>query len=95
MTFLRVLPASASPDELRRARRALARLADDEVREQCQVEVMGHDDALATVAARAAASDLTILGVQRHGRRQKLFGDFTRQIARRTSSPLIVISRRG
>jgi nucleotide-binding universal stress UspA family protein len=38
---------------------------------------------------------LTILGVQRHGRRKKLFGDFTLQIAQRTSCPLIVISRRG
>ncbi len=93
LTFLRVLPTSAGADELRRAQRALGRLASDEVRERCEVEVVRDDNALATVAARAAASDLTILGAQRHGRK-KLFGEFTRQIAQRTSCPLIVISRR-
>ena len=50
---------------------------------------------LETVARRADESDLLILGVQRHGRRKKLFGGFTRQIARRTSCPIIVMSRRG
>lgn len=95
VTFLRVLPMSAGPDEVRRARRALVRLAADGARQLCQIEVLRDDDPLAAVAARAAASDLTILGVQRHGRRKKLFGNFTRQIAQRISCPLIVISRRG
>ncbi len=75
--------------------RDLGRLADDEVRQPCQVEVVQSDDALATVAERADESDLLILGVQRHGRRKKLFGGFTRQIAQRTSCPIIVMSRRG
>ncbi len=95
VTFLHVLPTSAGSGELRRARRALVRLAADGARQRCQIEVLQTDDALAAVAARAAASDLTILGVQRHGRRKKLLGNFTRQIAQRTSCPLIVISRRG
>jgi nucleotide-binding universal stress UspA family protein len=95
VTFLRVLPASAKPDEVRRAKRDLDRLADDQVRRQCQVEVVQSDDALKTVAQRADESDLLILGVQRHGRRKKLFGSFTLQIARRTSCPIIVMSRRG
>jgi nucleotide-binding universal stress UspA family protein len=95
VTFLRVLPTSTAPDEVRRVRRALVRLSADEARQRCQIEVLRDDDALTAVAARAAASDLTILGVQRHGRRKKLFGDFTLQIAQRTSCPLIVISRRG
>ena len=95
VTFLRVLPMSAGSDEVRRAQRALVRLAADAARELCQIEVLRDDDPLAAVAARAAVSDLTILGVQRHGRRKKLFGDFTRQIAQRTSCPLIVVSRRG
>jgi nucleotide-binding universal stress UspA family protein len=53
------------------------------------------DDVLAAVSAKADESDLLILGVQRHGRHKKLFGDFTRQIAQRTTRPIIVISRRG
>jgi nucleotide-binding universal stress UspA family protein len=36
-----------------------------------------------------------ILGVQRHGRRKKLFGGFTRQIAQRTTCPIIAMSRKG
>jgi len=95
VTFLRVLPTHAKPDERRRARRDLIQLAEDHVREPCQVEVLQSDDASSTVAARADESDLLILGVQRHGRHKKLFGDFTRQISRRTSCPIIVMSRRG
>ena len=96
VTFLRILPDKAGPKELRRAKRELRRLADDEIREQpSHVEVRTSDDPLGTVAECADESDLLILGVQRHGRYKKLFGDFTRQIAQRTSCPIIVMSRRG
>ena len=95
VTFLRVLPSGAKPDEVRRAQRELAQLAADEVRQQSHVEIVQSDDPLAAVAERADASDLLILGVQRHGRRKKLFGSFTRQIAQRTTCPIIVVSRRG
>lgn len=95
VTFLRVLPASASPAVVRRARQALVRLAADAARQRCEINVVQNDDPLTAVAKHAAASDLMILGVQRHGRRKKLFGNFTRQIARQTSCPLLVISRRG
>jgi nucleotide-binding universal stress UspA family protein len=95
LIFLRVLPENASPDVIRLAKRDLRRLADDEVREPCEVVVELSDDALATVVQYADESDLLILGVQRHGRRKKLFGGFTRQIAKQTSCPIIVMSRRG
>jgi nucleotide-binding universal stress UspA family protein len=38
---------------------------------------------------------LLILGIQRIGSREKLFGSFTRELAKRTSCPIIVLSRRG
>jgi nucleotide-binding universal stress UspA family protein len=95
VTFLRVLPTSAKADEVRIAKRDLRRLADDAVRDQCHVEVVQSDDALTTIASHADASDLLILGVQRLGRRKKLFGNFTRQIAQRTRCPIIAMSRRG
>jgi amino acid transporter/nucleotide-binding universal stress UspA family protein len=95
LTFLRVLPGSATADEVRHAQRELRRLAADEIRQRCNVEVIQSDDALQTVAQKAEEADLLILGVQRLGRRKKLFGEFTRQLARRTSCPLIVMSRRG
>ncbi len=95
VTFLRVLPAGATLEDQRRARRALLQLANDEVRRPCQIEVLTNDDPLGAVAARAEHADLLILGVQRHGRHKKLFGKFTRQLAQRTDCPLVVMSRRG
>ncbi len=95
VTFLRVLPAGARPDEMRRAERDLVRLAEDEGRKSHRVEVLQSDDALGAVAQRADESDLLILGVQRLDRHKKLFGGFTRQIAQRTSCPIIVMSSRG
>ena len=95
VTFLRVMPTTASEEEVRRARRELNRLAADQVRGRCHIELLRSDDALGTVAERAEASDLLILGVQRHGRRKKLFGSFSRQLAQHTSCPIIVMSRRG
>jgi APA family basic amino acid/polyamine antiporter len=95
LTVLRVLPTSATANDVRNAKRDLRRLVADEVREPCIIEVVQSDDALATVVERADESDLLILGVQRHARRKKLFGDFTRQIAKRTSCAIIVMSRRG
>ncbi len=95
LTFLRVLPASASADDVRLAQRDLRRLVDDEVGEPCNVKVVQSDDALAAVVDQANEFDLLILGVQRHGRRKKLFGSFTRQVAQRTTCTIIVMSRRG
>jgi len=95
VTFLRVLPARATPSEIRRVERDLRILAEDEMGPQARAEVVCHDDAVAAVAGRAADADLLVLGVQRLGRTQKLFGDFTRRIAPRTTCALMVISRRG
>jgi nucleotide-binding universal stress UspA family protein len=97
VTFVQVLPRSRKPSEVRRAQRDLRRLGDDEVGEhyRYQVEVLQSDDAVAAIAERAAQCDLVILGVQRLGRRRKLLGEFTRQVAARTSCPVVVMSRRG
>ncbi len=94
LTFLRVLPLSTSREDITLAERDLRRLAEDEVRKPCQIKVVTSDDALQTVAEYADQADLLILGVQRHGRRKKLFGGFTRQLAQRTNCPMIVMSRR-
>ena len=95
ITFLRVLPVSATSNEVRRARTELRRLAEDGGLDSWDVEIVQCEDAVSAVADRAKESDLIILGVQRLGRREKLFGDFTRHIAARTTRPIIVMSRRG
>ncbi len=95
VTFLQVLPQSAKPDKTRVARRKLKLLADDSVRSLSNIEIVQSDDALGTIVEQANASDLLILGIQRIGRRKKLFGDFTRQLAAKTKCPIIAMSRRG
>ncbi|TWU57838.1 Serine/threonine exchanger SteT [Rubripirellula reticaptiva] len=93
--FLRVVPTNTSAADLKRVKKELDRLAYDNFGGRCEREVLLHDDAIAAVVERADESGLIILGVQRIGPRQKLFGRFTRQIAGQTKCPVIVISRRG
>ena len=95
VTFLRVARADATPDEVNRIRRELDRMAADNAAGQAEREVILSDDPTTAVAARAREGSLVILGIQRIGRFEKLFGDFTRQIARQTTCPMMVISRRG
>ena len=95
VTFLRVLREHATSQEVKRITRELQRTAADVLRGHYEVEVVLSDDPLDAVASRADLADLLILGVQRIGRREKLFGDFTRAIAPLTSCPMVVLSRRG
>jgi hypothetical protein len=95
VTFLRVVPTGTSLRRWRRIRRDLDRMARDNVSGRCEREVIKSDDPVAAITRRAEECGLVILGVQRIGPRQKLFGRFTRQIAQRTRCPIIVISRRG
>ncbi|MFT7619303.1 MAG: APA family basic amino acid/polyamine antiporter [Planctomycetota bacterium] len=95
VTFLRVMPENTSKENLRRARRDLVELADDQIQLPCNVEVITDNNPKVAIAARADASDLVIVGVQRLGSKQKLFGSFTRDLANRTSCSIIVMSRRG
>jgi APA family basic amino acid/polyamine antiporter len=90
VTFLRVLPEKSGPRVVRRASRELQYLTDSI--SGSTAEVVQHNDVLSTVAEKAEDYDLLVLGLQRHGRCKKLFGEFTRRIAQRTSCPLVVIS---
>ena len=92
--FLRVLPRHAGEKECDAARRALTEFADPLCHGPYRVRVVCSDQAVETVVQRAEQCDLLILGVQRVGR-QKLFGQFALQVARRTDKPLLLISRRG
>ncbi len=95
VTFLRVVSSATTPAELKRIRRDLDRMARDNAGGGCEREVITSDDAVTTIVQRANESGLVILGVQRLGPRQKLFGGLTRQIAERTSCSIMVLSRRG
>lgn len=94
VTFLRVVPEDIDPAEYRRAKRELDRTAYDNIVGRSERVLLKSDDPISAIT-EAAKDQMVILGVQRIGPHRKLFGSFTRQIARRSDSPLIVISRRG
>ena len=95
VTFLRVLPREAPEDRCRKARRELAHAALEEVPFHSKVEVIRGDDAVGVLVKKASESDLVILGLQRPGRRRKMFGETTLKIARDTGCGIIMISQRG
>ena len=95
VSFLRVLPREASGDRRRKARRELAHKALEEVPFHSQVEVISDDDAAGTLVRKASESDLVVLGLQRLGRKRKMFGNTALKIARETGCGIIMISQRG
>jgi nucleotide-binding universal stress UspA family protein len=94
-TLLRIVPTGTDVESREKARRDLDRLAADEVPGPCERELVESDDVAREVAARAAAHDLVVLGLQRLGPRRKAFGDLALGIARTTDCGIIMISRRG
>lgn len=95
LTFLRVLPGSASPESVSAEQRRLSRLATDEAPVTPRIEVLRSDAPAREVGSRAAEADLVILGTQRLHRRRKVFGEVVQEIARNTDRTMILISRRG
>ncbi len=95
VTFLKVLPAGLARKERQLDEQAFRRTAQLLCPGGCRVELVCDPDPISVVAARAADSDLVIMGVQRAGRRRKLFGQFALQVALRTAQPLLLVSRRG
>ncbi|MBC8423828.1 amino acid permease [bacterium] len=94
VTYLGILPTDTDPKSVRRARHKLDKLAEDEAPDVSSVLVSRRDDVVTEIVERAAESDLLIVGLQRLGRRHKYFGKLVLEIARRTTCPLLMISRR-
>ena len=92
VTFLRIVPEGTTTDEIRKAKKELARVAQDNVRARCHWVVVPSDDVVGTIVNRANETDVLILGAQRATRSQRLFGTFTRRIAAKTDCALIVMS---
>ena len=95
ITYLQVVPGDTSTEEIRRLKRSLKSFAEDQFRFKANIEVVTSDDPVSTVAEYAHDFDLVVLGAQRIGQREKVFGSFTRALAICTSCPLIVLSGRG
>jgi nucleotide-binding universal stress UspA family protein len=92
---MRVLPYGTLPTVERSAERGLKRIALDEVPGPAGTEIVKSHDVTTEITRRAMESDLVVLGLQRSGRRRKLFGELTLQIARSTNCGIIMIGRRG
>ncbi len=93
LTFLRVLPTTVTAEERRKAVRDMRSLARDEASTAYEVVVEESDDPSEVIARHADDADLVVLGVQGRARRRSL-SSVPLASARRTRTPLILISRR-
>lgn len=94
VTYLGVLPRSANAAAVDRSRRDLSLLAEDEAPGESRVEVTRADDVASELVARSEETDLIILGLRRLSKRETVFGDLVIAVARATTCPLLLISRR-
>lgn len=90
--FLRLLPEGASDGALDDAKRALARLAQDEAGGTPHVSVRTTADPVQAVVSAAEGADLLVLGLPRVGGRA-LFGEFALNVARRSPCATIMLSQ--
>ena len=95
VTFLRVLPAAATEDEVRDARLKVQQFAEEQAPERFSVAVVPGDGVAEVLIEQALLQDLLILGMTRLGPHRKVFGELTLRIARDAPCATILLSRRG
>lgn len=95
VTYMRVLTEGVSESEYEKIEKELKRFAQGEAPGFNRVVLVRSRNALEEVIRECEHSDLTIIGVQRLGRRKKLFGNFAMEVVKKTSRALMLISRRG
>ena len=93
--FLRVLRAATPERRVRIVKRQLQRTAGEEAPGSGVAHVLCRSDAQSAILEATEDVDLVVLGVQRHGRRQKAFGEIVLRIARDAPCATVLISRRG
>ena len=93
--FVRVMPPETSAAARTRAAARLRTFADDNGVATTRCEVLAGDSPLSAVASLVGDDAMLVVGVQRLGAREKLFGGFTRGLASRIDAPMVIISRRG
>lgn len=94
VTYLRVVAQDTTEDLFVRARRELTRFAREEAGEHSQVKVVRSGDVVQEIIDHALESDLVTLGLERLGRRQKIFGNMALNIARHTTCGVVMIHKR-
>jgi APA family basic amino acid/polyamine antiporter len=95
ITYLRVLPENSDWRKVDRARNELFQFAADQaVQGNIKIKVEKANDIAEQIISHVTESDLVILGIQSLGRHRRSFGDLTLRIAKETSCPILMISRR-
>ena len=92
VTFLRIVPAQTSKEEIRKAKRELIQVAQDNMSGRCQWEVVESNEVVEVIAKFANQSDLLVFGAQQVAPKKRTFGTLTRQIAARTDCGVLVMS---
>ncbi|MDA8138968.1 MAG: amino acid permease [Desulfobacteraceae bacterium] len=95
ITFLLVLREDAQEEALPRAQNWLRQLAEDERAAGARIVVKRSKRPAEEIIRLAAEVDLLILGLQRQGRRRKIFGEMVLQIAHNTTCGLVLINSKG
>jgi hypothetical protein len=94
VTFVTVVPQSASDGRVARAERAIRQMAELKVRGKSVVKVVRSDDAAATLLAEAQTHDLVILGLPTAGLGRRTFGSFAVRFTHESKSATLLLSPR-
>lgn len=93
VTFARILPSTAGPEQVSEAEALLQQVAEEEAPGHATTVVVAADDVVATLVRLGNEHDLLVLGIQRvRGRRA--FGHVALAAAERNPSATVLISRR-
>lgn len=93
VTFARILPTTAGPEQITEAERLLRRVAEEEAPGHSTTSVVLGDDVIETLVRLGGEHDLLVLGIQRvRGRRA--FGHVALAAAARNPAATVLISRR-
>jgi nucleotide-binding universal stress UspA family protein len=95
VTFLRILPESASEAEYGETASEMTSMATDAVPDGGLSEVVKSNDVTGTLAAQTRDRDLMILGMSRQGRREKVIGNIAIGVAAEAHCPIVLISTAG
>ncbi len=93
VTYLIVVPESASEKERKNLQRTWRRLITDESRAESSIEIQSGNDPAAVIPKAASDADLVILGLGRRGGDQPIFGRLINEVLIKTETPVLVIGQ--
>jgi APA family basic amino acid/polyamine antiporter len=95
VTYLLVLPLSASDQERSQTERLWSRLVTDETFARSRVLAVRNDDVAQAILVTASEMDLVVLGLNRPDPRRRVFGPVTTRLVQDISCAVMVIGQQG